>query len=133
MINDSGLVPTNFADVTDKFSQLVKKFAVKETEWLVQKGNYENKISDLEGQLKAHENINVDLLKRIRMLEYALTQERLKKSPQEGQDDIKLNNNTTNINQNTHIMNDIPDNRQLLREGDLKAIREKSIRPSLIS
>jgi len=42
----------------------------------VLKGNYDNKISDLEGQLKAHENINIDLLKRIRMLEYALTQER---------------------------------------------------------
>jgi hypothetical protein len=26
--------------------------------------------------LKAHENINIDLLKRIKMLEYALNQER---------------------------------------------------------
>jgi striatin 1/3/4 len=76
MNSDSGLVPTNLAEVMDKFNQSIRKFAIKETEWLVQKGNFESKISELEGQLKAHENINIDLLKRIKMLEYALNQER---------------------------------------------------------
>ena len=76
MNNEGGLVPTNLAEVMEKFNQSIRKFAIKETEWLVLKGNYDNKISELEGQLKAHENINIDLLKRIRMLEYALTQER---------------------------------------------------------
>jgi striatin 1/3/4 len=76
MNNEGGLVPTNLAEIMEKFNQSIRKFAIKETEWLVLKGNYDNKISELEGQLKAHENINIDLLKRIRMLEYALTQER---------------------------------------------------------
>jgi striatin 1/3/4 len=76
MNNESGLVPTNLAEVMEKFNQSIRKFAIKETEWLVQRGNYENRIAEVEGQLKAHENINTDLLKRIRMLEYALTQER---------------------------------------------------------
>jgi striatin 1/3/4 len=76
MNNEGGLVPTNLAEVMEKFNQSIRKFAIKETEWLVLRGNYENKISELEGQVKAHENINIDLLKRIRMLEYALTQER---------------------------------------------------------
>ena len=76
MNNEGGLVPTNLAEVIDKFNQSIRKFAIKETEWFVSKGNYENKIAELEGQVKAHENINIDLLKRIRMLEYALTQER---------------------------------------------------------
>jgi len=76
MNNEGGLVPTNLADVIDKFNQSIRKFAIKETEWLIQKGNYETRISELEGQLKAHENINIDLLKRIKMLEYALNQER---------------------------------------------------------
>ena len=76
MKNEGGLVPTNLAEVMDKFNQSIRKFAIKETEWFVSKGNYENKIAEIEGQVKAHENINIDLLKRIRMLEYALTQER---------------------------------------------------------
>jgi striatin 1/3/4 len=76
MNNEGGLVPTNLADVMEKFNQSIRKFAIKETEWLVIKANYDTKISELEGQVKAHENINIDLLKRIRMLEYALTQER---------------------------------------------------------
>jgi striatin 1/3/4 len=76
MNNDSGLVPTNLAEVMDKFNQSIRKFAIKETEWFVHKGNYETRIAELEGQLKAHENINIDLLKRIKMLEYALNQER---------------------------------------------------------
>lgn len=76
MNNEGGLVPTNLAEVMDKFNQSIRKFAIKETEWFVSKGNYETKIAELEGQVKAHENINIDLLKRIRMLEYALTQER---------------------------------------------------------
>jgi striatin 1/3/4 len=74
--NDGGLVPTNIAEVMDKFNQSLRKLAIKETEWLDHKSNYETRIAELEGQLKAHENINIDLLKRIRMLEYALQIER---------------------------------------------------------
>ena len=39
---------------------------MKETEWQISKENYEKKIAELEGELKAHENINIDLLKRKR-------------------------------------------------------------------
>ncbi len=59
MNSDSGLVPTNISDVIDKFNQSIRKFAIKETEWFIQKGNYDIKIAELEGQLKAHENINM--------------------------------------------------------------------------
>ncbi len=76
MNNEAGLVPTNLAEIMDKFNQSIRRFALRETEWLLLKGNYETRISELEGQLKAHENINIDLLKRIKMLEYALDQER---------------------------------------------------------
>lgn len=132
MINDSGLVPTNLAEVMDKFNQSIRKFAIKETEWLVMKGNYETRISELEGQLKAHENINIDLLKRIKMLEYALNQERIKNQKllagnvnEAEKEELKMNDNV--------ILNDIEDKRQLLKEEDLKAMREKSVRPSLIA
>ena len=76
MNNDGGLIPTNIAEIMEKFNQSLRKLALKETEWLMHKGIYENRISELEGQLKAHENINIDLIKRIRMLEYSLQIER---------------------------------------------------------
>lgn len=132
MINEGGLIPTNFADVMEKFNHLVRKFAIKESEWLVQKGQYETKIAELEGQIKAHENVNIDYLKRIRMLEYALAQERYvtlnnrhrkKNKTTEDKEDVKI----------TPLLNEMQDNRKLLKEEDLKEIKVKSIRPSLIS
>jgi hypothetical protein len=44
MNSDSGLVPTNISEVIDKFNQSIRKFAIKETEWFIQKGNYDIKI-----------------------------------------------------------------------------------------
>ena len=64
--------PTNVNDIIKNFSNMVRSFAMKETEWQISKENYEKKIAQLEGELRAHENINIDLLKRIRMLEYEL-------------------------------------------------------------
>ncbi len=130
MNNDGGLVPTNIAEMMDKFNQTMRKFAIKETEWLIQKSNYENRISELEGQLKAHENINIDLLKRVRMLEYALNQERVKNSKLQGihkeeeKEELRYNNNL--------ILNEPEFTRELLKEEDLKSIREKTMRPSLL-
>ena len=72
--------PTNINDIIKNFSNMVRSFAMKETEWQIAKENYEKKIAELEGELKAHENINIDLLKRIRMLEYELAKERKDKN-----------------------------------------------------
>ena len=33
---------------------------MKETSWHIQKEEYEKRISELEGEVKAHENINID-------------------------------------------------------------------------
>lgn len=38
----------------------------------------QNKINMLEAQLKAQEQVNNDLVKRVKMLEFALRQERIK-------------------------------------------------------
>ena len=78
MINNDNLMPTNVSNIISDFSKLVRNFSMKETSWHIQKEEYEKRISELEGEVKAHENINIDLLKRIRMLEYALSQERQK-------------------------------------------------------
>jgi hypothetical protein len=134
MNNEGSLIPTNIADIIDKVNNSLRKFAIRETEFLIQKQKDDTKIAELEGKLKAHENINIDLLKRIRMLEYSLTVERSK--------NIKLLSLSGKLNENEFeelkfndklILSDIDDKRELLKENDLKLLREKSIRPSLLS
>eukprot|EP00826_Nyctotherus_ovalis_P020613 TRINITY_DN16490_c0_g3_i3.p3 TRINITY_DN16490_c0_g3~~TRINITY_DN16490_c0_g3_i3.p3 ORF type:complete len:182 (+),score=79.80 TRINITY_DN16490_c0_g3_i3:23-547(+) len=49
-----------------------------DTEWMIEKQELQSKIASLEGELRAQERINRDLLKRVKMLEYALRQERIK-------------------------------------------------------
>ena len=130
MNQEGGLVPTNIAELLEKLNENLRKFALKETEWLMQKYNYETKISELEGQVKANENINIDLFKRVKMLEYALSQERQKLS--------KINSSDTKLDSeikfnNTKITYEVEDKRELIKEEDLKILKEKSVRPSLIN
>jgi striatin 1/3/4 len=113
---------TNVAGIMDYLNDTLRKLALKETEWLVQKSNYEGRITDLEAQVKAHENINIDLIRRIKMLEYALSQERTKNSKASG----------NNIEAKPISLFDAEDKRDLLKEEDLKKLKEKSVRPSLI-
>ena len=50
----------------------------KETEWLFEKSQMTQRTVQLEGMLKAQESINEDLVKRIKMLEFCLREERIK-------------------------------------------------------
>ena len=50
----------------------------KETEWLFEKSQLQQRVAQLEGMLKGQENINEDLVKRIKMLEFCLREERIK-------------------------------------------------------
>ena len=125
MNTNDNLMPTNVTNLITNFSNLVRTFTIKETEWQIQKEDYEKKISELEGEVKAHENINIDLLKRIRMLEYALSQERAKNNN-------KGENINVNIPQDNSLFNDLgPQN--LIKEEDLKFLRETSNRHSMIN
>ncbi len=64
----------------------------KETEWSFEKSQMTHRITQLEGTLRAQENINEDLVKRITMLEFCLREERIKYARvmqnQEGGEDI---------------------------------------------
>ena len=125
MNSKDNLMPTNVSSIISNFSALVKNFSNKETEWQIQKEEYEQRISELEGEVKAHENINIDLLKRIRMLEYALSQERSKNNN-------KGDNSNINIQQDNSLFNDLgPQN--LIKEEELKFLRETSNRHSMIN
>jgi len=110
--------PTNVNDIIKNFSNMVRSFAMKETEWQISKENYEKKIAQLEGELRAHENINIDLLKRIRMLEYELAKERKDKNIE--------------INANEDLYKDLQ-YPNLIKEEDLKFLEETANKPSLLS
>jgi len=125
MNSNDNLMPTNISQIITNFSNLVRNFTIKDTEWQIQKEEYEKRISELEGEIKAHENINIDLLKRIRMLEFALAQERKKNNPNE------IDNNN-NINTNEDLFKDLPQ-QNLIKDEDLQFLRDHSNRPSLLN
>ena len=50
----------------------------KETEHLFEKSQMTQRINQLEGMLRAQESVNEDLVRRIKMLEFCLREERLK-------------------------------------------------------
>ena len=114
--------PTNVNDIIKNFSNMVRNFAMKETEWQISKENYEKKIAQLEGELRAHENINIDLLKRIRMLEYELAKERKEKNTE--------GNASQGNNEDIYKDLQYPN---LIKEEDLKFLEESANRPSLLS
>ncbi len=124
MNSNDNLMPTNISQIITNFSNLVRNFTIKDTEWQIQKEEYEKRISELEGEIKAHENINIDLLKRIRMLEFALAQERKKNNPNES--------DNNNINTNEDLIKDLPQ-QNLIKEEDLQFLRDHSNRPSLLN
>jgi striatin 1/3/4 len=116
---------TNVAGIMEYLNDTLRKVAIKENEWLIQKNKYENRINDFEAQVKAHENINIDLIRRIKMLEYALSQERSKNKGLAG--------NNVAINDTKQTMNlEIEEKKENIKEEDIKRQKEKSVRPSLI-
>jgi len=64
--------------IIDYLKEQQRNSFTKETEFLFEKQQMQTKISQLSAQLKAQENINNDLIKRIKMLEFSLRQERIK-------------------------------------------------------
>ncbi|ORX53461.1 WD40 repeat-like protein [Piromyces finnis] len=52
-----------------------RKFEKERTEWEIERADLKTRLSFLEGERRGIENLKVDLLRRIKMLEYALRQE----------------------------------------------------------
>ena len=73
----------------------------RETEFLFEKQQMMTRINQLTAQLKAQENINNDLIRRIKMLEFSLRQERIKyaKLAQSNNLDVQSIGNTDIIGQ----------------------------------
>ncbi|KAA3670863.1 striatin 1/3/4 [Paragonimus westermani] len=54
------------------------KMDMERSEWAVERAELQARIAFLQGECKGQENLKVDLVRRIKMLEYALLQERAK-------------------------------------------------------
>jgi striatin 1/3/4 len=54
------------------------RFERERSNWEVERAELKSKIAFLQGERKGQENLKRDLLRRIKMLEYALKQERVK-------------------------------------------------------
>lgn len=124
MNSDEKLTPTNIAEILEKTNENLRFFAIRETEWIIQKNAFETKIAEIEGELAAHEQINIDLMKRIKMLEFALIQERNK------------NSGNNNINSNyivAGLQDTLPEKKELMSEEELYKLKEKAIKPSLLT
>ena len=67
-----------WAGVISFLNEQCKTSEIERTQWLVEKKHYLERISQLEGELQASESINKDLMRRVKMLEFSLRQERIK-------------------------------------------------------
>ena len=75
---NTGVKGIQLDDIISSLKDMQRNNFTKETEWLFEKSQMTQRINQLEGMLKAQENINEDLVKRIKMLEFCLREERIK-------------------------------------------------------
>ena len=76
--NLSELKTYTWTGVISFLNEQCKTLEIEHTQWLVEKKQYQERISQLEGDLQASESINKDLLRRVKLLEFSLRQERIK-------------------------------------------------------
>ena len=76
MNTNVNLYHTNENELIKNFSDIVKNFDIREKDWKQSKEVYEKTIFDLSKKIKIHENINSDLLKRIKLLEYEIQRQK---------------------------------------------------------
>ena len=78
MNTNENLYPSSANELIKNFSDMILNFGKKEKNWDSSKKSYEEKIEDLLKKKKTQEDINTDLLKIVKLLEYELY--RLKES-----------------------------------------------------
>lgn len=71
-------VEANWNNVLQFLRDKHREIEMKETEWMIEKQQLKLKVSTLEAQNKAYENSVNDCMRRIKMLEFALRQERIR-------------------------------------------------------
>jgi hypothetical protein len=97
MKTNDNLVSNEVSNIISNFSSMVKNFGFMEKDWENKKEKFENKINDLKIDIKTNEILNMDLLKRIRMLEYAIKEEKNKNNNNDKKNNNNIQNNNNNI------------------------------------
>ena len=95
MKTNDNLVSNEVNNIISNFSSMVKNFDFHEKDWNKKKEKYENKINYL--KIYFNEILNMDLLKRIRMLEYAIKEEKNKNNNNDKKNNNNIQNNNNNI------------------------------------
>ena len=72
MNTNENLYSSSTNELIKNFSDMVINFDKREKDWENSKISYEKKIEELLIKKKNQENINTDLLKRVKLLEYEL-------------------------------------------------------------
>jgi striatin 1/3/4 len=68
--------PYNWLGVMDFIQSEYSKNQLKDKEWTFERQTLLNKITKLEAESKMHETVHLDLMRRVRVLEVALREER---------------------------------------------------------
>ncbi|OMJ90507.1 hypothetical protein SteCoe_7094 [Stentor coeruleus] len=76
--NMSEMKNYTWTGVLSFINEQCKSSEMEKTQWLVEKKQYTERIAQLEGELQASEAVNKDLIRRVKMLEFSLRQERIK-------------------------------------------------------
>jgi WD40 repeat protein len=118
MKTNDNLVSNDVSNIILNFSSMVKNFGFMEKDWENKKEKFENKINDLNIEIKTNEILNMDLLKRIRMLEYAIKEEKNKNKKNNINNNINENNNDNNLNKNNY------NDDLIFNENEIKYLRE---------
>jgi len=106
------------------------RFEIERAQWEVERAELQARIAFLQGERKGQENLKRDLIRRIKMLEFALRQERQKlhklkygtelKFPEEKEDadeeEVGVNAGDAIISKNHDLMFNYRQGRQLLRQ-----------------
>ena len=88
MNTNDNLYPTNSNELIKNFSDMVINFGKRQEDWKKSKEIFDKKIFDLSKKIKIHENINSDLLKRVKMLEYEIQREKESKKAKISKNEI---------------------------------------------
>jgi len=120
----NGYANYSFPGVLHYLQMEWRKFEKEKTEWEIEKTDLKSRLSFLEGERRGIENLKVDLLRRIKMLEYALRQERIKYL----QLQQKINNNEVNISASTDkISTNINDSEVIPREANSNGEKQEKV------
>ena len=108
-----------------------RKAQLKETESLLEKKEMEEKISEQTTNLKSQEGLNEELMKRVKMLEYCIRQERLKfsaalskSSPQEKKEILREQERLSEATQGENSLGVL----EKLKENDIELPKRRAIR-----